>query len=170
MASRVASVKVTGMKPLLKALKKLPENSRNRVLKPATSKATTPVVKAAKKFIPLGEGLKPDGSPREHLRKTISKTRPKVYKNGSVVVTTGPKFRAAPHSHLVDKGTKAHQITLTKPWGLVPAGTVLQHPGAQAAHFMDKALDAVGDKVQSTMEKGIAKGIEKEAAKLAAKK
>ncbi len=170
MATRTAAVSITGMKPLIKALRALPEKSRKKVIKSAVTKAATPVVKQAKKFIKLGKGLKPDGTPREHLRNTITKTAAKVYKNGSVVVVIGPGFRKAPHSHLVDLGTKPHDIKLTKPWGKLPAGFVIHHPGAKPQHFMDRAIAAVGGKSKTIMEQSIAKGIEKEAAKLAAKK
>lgn len=173
--TRTPTLAVTGVKELVSALQQLPIVARKRVLKSAVSKASTPVVKAAKKLVPLGAGLKPDGSPREHLRKTITKTAAKVYKNGSVVVTIGPRYRAAPHSHLVDLGTKPHDIRFTKHVFLngrpvIFPGQVIQHPGAKAAHFMQGALDAVGDKSRAALEQGIAKGIEKEAAKLAGKK
>lgn len=170
MASRTANITITGIKPLVKTLQQLPEKSRKKVIKSAVSRGSTPVVKAAKKLVPLGSGLKPDGTPRDHLRKTITKTAAKVYPNGSVVVTIGPRFRAAPHSHLVDRGTKPHAITMTKAWGHVAAGTTLQHPGSKAAHFMDNAIATVGNKSQHIIETAIAKGIEKEAAKLAGKK
>jgi len=170
MASRSADVEVKGLRAVLRALKKLPESARGRVIKSSVSKAATIIVKAAKKLVPLGDGLKPDGTPREHLRNTITKTRAKVYKNGSIVVTIGPRFRAAPHSHLVDLGTKPHDITLTKPWLNLPAGTVIKHPGAEAAHFMDRAVAATQTQATAKMESSIASGIEREAAKLAGKK
>lgn len=170
MASRKKTVQITGIKPLLKALKVLPEKVQKKVLKSATAKAATPVVKAAKKLVRLGTGRNPDGSQREHLRKTISKTSPKIYKNGTVMVVAGPKAKAAPHAFLVDLGTKPHLIVLGKPWRKLPAGFVIHHPGAKAQHFMDRAIDAVGAQSQAAMEKGIATGIEREAAKLASKK
>lgn len=170
MASRSADVKIKGLREARAALKKLPAKSVGRVLKSAVSKAATVVVKAAKRLVPLGDGLKPDGTPREHLRKTITKTKAKVYKNGSVVVTIGPRYKAAPHSHLVDLGTKPHQITLTKPWLNLPAGSVINHPGAEAAHFMDRAIAATQSQAAAKMESAIASGIEREAAKLAGKK
>lgn len=166
MAKRTADIRVEGDRKLIKKLKTFPAKIQKRVMRPAVTKAATPVVKAARKFAPKGKGLKPDGSKREHLRKTITKTKAKVYKNGAVVVTLGPRFRAAPHAHLVDLGTQAHDITLTKPWGKVPAGTVIKHPGAKPVNYMKQAVETTGDAAQSAMEKAIAKGIEKEAAKL----
>ena len=76
----------------------VPEKAQKRVIKSAVTKAATPVVKAAKKLVRLGTGLKPDGSQREHLRNTITKTRAKIYKNGTVLVVAGPKAKAAPSS------------------------------------------------------------------------
>ena len=170
MAKQGKTVRVTGLKPLLKALKVLPEKAEKKVLKSAVSKAATPVVKFAKKLVRLGDGLNPDGTQREHLRNTITKTSAKIYKNGTVMVVAGPKAKAAPHAFLVDLGTKPHLITLTKPWGKLPAGYVIHHPGAKAQHFMRRAGEAVGPQSQAAMEKGIAVGIEREAAKLASKK
>lgn len=166
MAARTATMQVSGIRQVMRALRQLPEKSRRKVIKSAVSKAATPVVKAAKKLIPLGSGLKPDGTPREHLRKVITKTAVKVFKNGGVAVTIGPRSRAAPHSHLVDRGTKPHNITLTKPWGKVPVGTTIRHPGAEALHFMDQAIQNAGPAAKAALEKALAKGIEKEAAKL----
>lgn len=170
MAKRTIDVKVAGIKTLMKALKQLPVKSQRRVVKSAVSKASTPIVKMAKKLTPLGDGLKPDGTKREHLRKTITKTAAKVYKNGAVVVTIGPKAKAAPHAHLVDLGTKPHDIVLSKPWGRVPAGTTIKHPGAKPSNFLKRAVEATRQQAKAAMEKGIAKGIEREAAKLASGK
>lgn len=170
MAKSKANIQITGMKQLQRNLKLLPEKAQKRVIKSAVTKAATPVVKAAKKLVRLGTGLKPDGSQREHLRNTITKTRAKIYKGGTVLVVAGPKAKAAPHAFLVDLGTKPHLIKLTKPWKHLPAGFVIHHPGAKAQHFMDRASQAVGAQSQAAMEKGIAVGIEREAAKLASKK
>lgn len=170
MAAKKTYVNITGMKSLLKALKVLPEKSQKKVIKSAVSKASTPVVKAAKKLVRLGTGLKPNGTQREHLRNTITKTSAKIYKNGTVMVVAGPKSKAAPHAFLVDLGTKPHLIKLSKPWGRLPAGFTIQHPGAKAQHYMSRAADATRAVAQAAMEKGIAKGIEREAAKLAKQK
>lgn len=163
------SVKVTGLKEAMQALRKLPGKPAKKVLKSATSKGATPVAKAGRKLAPLGDGLNPDGSPREHLRKTIGKSSAKSYGN-TVVVVVGPKFKAAPHAKIVDDGAKPHDIVLTQSWGNVAAGTTIHHPGAKASRFMERAGEQAGPAAAKAMEKGIATGIEKEAKKLAGKR
>lgn len=170
--ARLATVKVKGLKPLLKRLKALPPRVQRKVLRPAVSKAATPVVKAAKRNAPTGTGLTPDGRERPHLKKTIAKTRAKVgKKTGTVYVVVGPKANQAAHSHLVHDGTAPHDITLTQPLvlqnTLLPAGTVIHHPGAQAQPFLADAVDATAGRAQSILKREVGKGIEKQAAALA---
>jgi hypothetical protein len=163
------TVQVTGLKETMRALAKLPEKSIKKVIKSAVGKAATAVAKVGRKFAPVGTGLDPDGQPRQHLNATIARSTPKVRK-GSVISVAGPKAKAAPHAFLVDLGTKPHDITLTKPWGYLPAGFVIHHPGAKASHFMERAGESAGPAAAKKLEESIAKGIEKEASKLASKK
>lgn len=173
MASK-AHVKLTGMKELQKALKQLPDRIQRRVLRNAVSKAATPTVKKARQLAPVGAGLNPDGTERPNLKKTITKTRAKLSKDGNAVyVVSGPERKKAPHAHLVHDGTKPHEIVLTKPLVLqntvLPAGFVIQHPGAKPQPFLADAVEQTRSQAESILQKAIAAGIEKEAAKLAAK-
>lgn len=165
------SVAIEGLKPLLKRLKTLPDRIQRKVLRPAVTKATTPVVKKARKLAPVGIE---EPEERAHLAKTITKTRAKISKRtGSIVVVAGPEARKAPHSHLVHDGTAPHKITLTKPLVLgrvtLPAGFVINHPGTRPNPFLTDALDAVRSQSNGILKREIAAGIEKQAAILGKK-
>jgi HK97 gp10 family phage protein len=170
--ARLATVKVKGLKPLLKRLKALPPRVQRKVLRPAVTKAATPVVKAARQNAPAGTGLTPDGRERLPLKKAITKTRAKLgKKTGTVYVVVGPKKHAAPHSHLVHDGTAPHDITLSVPLVLqntvLPAGFTIHHPGAAPDPFLANAIDATAGQAQQVLRREVGKGIEKEARKLA---
>jgi HK97 gp10 family phage protein len=164
-------VQIDGLKPILKALRKLPERTQRAVLRPATTKATTPVIRLAKQLVPVGDGLNPDGSPRLHLRQTIKKTRAKMDRRGGVYVVAGPEANKAPHDHLVEFGTKPHTITLGKPLQLggttLPIGTVIHHPGSKGSHFMERAANQSRATSTKIMQTEILRGIDKQVLKLA---
>lgn len=173
--ARTQSVRIDGIKPLLKRLQQFPDRVQRRVLRPAVTKASTPIVKKAKRLAPVGEGLTPDGRERPHLAKTITKTRAKLSKKtGSVVVVVGPEKNKAPHSHLVHDGTQPHDIVLTKPLQLgsvtLPAGFVIRHPGAKPNPFLHNAIEATRNQSSQILQSTIGKGIEKQAAILAKRK
>ena len=190
---RTVSVHVDGIRGVLRALEKLPEAYRNRAVRPALLKATTPILKAAKRLAPLGSGKKPGGQPRDHLRKTLAKVGPKAYgKFKTLVVVIGPKAKQAPHSHLVHDGTKPHEIKLSKMLLLdphskadrkaakktgarlvhtvIPAGSVIHHPGSKANPFLANAINATRAQSFIILKRGLKDGIEKQAARLAAKR
>jgi HK97 gp10 family phage protein len=162
------SARIEGLKPLLRRLKQLPDRTQRRVLRPAVTKAATPVVKAARKRAPKGTGLTADGRERPHLGRSITKTRAKLSrKTGNVLVMIGPEKDKAPHDHLVHEGTEPHSIVLTKPLQLgrvtLPPGFVIRHPGARSQPFLSEALDATRTQSQSILRRSIAQWIEKQA-------
>lgn len=166
-----ANVRVEGLQQVLKRLRQLPGKLQRRVLRSAVQKGATVVVKKARKLAPLGKGLTPDGRPRDHLRKTIVRTRAKFYPNtGTVLSVAGVEKGKSPHAHLVHDGTKPHAITLTQPLVLnnvvLPPGFVIDHPGSDANPYVDAAVRATRPQVLKTMEVSIVKGIEKETNKL----
>lgn len=170
-SQRVVGAEIAGLKPLLKRLKVLPERSQRRVLRPAITKAATPIVKAARRLAPKGTGLTHSGRERRHLGKTITKTRAKLYRRtGTVMAIIGPAKGEAPHSHLVHDGTQPHAIVLTKPLQLgrvtLPAGFTIPHPGAKANPFLSRAVDATRAQSQAILQRAIAAGIEKQTALL----
>jgi HK97 gp10 family phage protein len=172
---RHKSIEITGVKETMSALRQLPGAAQRAVLRPAVTKAATPVLRLAKQLTPVGEGMTPDGRKRPHLNKTLKKTRAKVYKKtGAVLVVLGPEKNKSPHSHLVHDGTKSHDIKINKTVFLrngviIPAGTVVKHPGAKAQPFMDEAGIGARSQSQQILMDEIPKGIEKQAAKLAKK-
>ena len=175
MSSRLVTAKVEGIKPLLKRLRQFPDRTQRRVLRPAVTKASTPIVKKARKLAPVGEGLRPGGQPRKHLAKTITKTRAKLSRRtGTVLVVIGPEKGQAPHSHLVHDGTAPHKIVLTKPLQLgrvvLPPGFTIQHPGAKANPFLANAAAATKSQSEAILRREIGRGIEKQARILAQKK
>lgn len=166
--------KVTGLKEVLKALKKLPEQARRHAVRPAIRKASTPIVKAAKKLIPKGKGLNPDGTARKHLKQTVTKTPVKLHKqSGTLYIVIGPEKDTGFHAHLVHDGTQAHDIVLKKPLNLggtiLPKGFVIHHPGAKANPYLANAVEATRSKVLGILQREILAGIEKQTAKLAGK-
>lgn len=173
--AQAATFRVTGLKPLLKRLKLLPDRIQRRVLRSAVTKAATPVLKDARRRAPVGAGISPDGSERTPLKKSLIKTRAKLRKkDGGVHVAIGPERKKAPHDRLVHDGTQPHTITLSQPLVLqnvvLPAGTEIQHPGAKSQPFLAEAVEAQRGKAQQILEKSIAAGIEKEVAKLGGRK
>ena len=172
--SQSTSVRVEGIKPLLRRMKALPDRAQRRVLRPAVSKATTPIVKAARRLAPKGTGLTHDGRQRKSLRKAITKTRAKLHRPSGTVYVVAGAAREAPHAHLVHDGTEPHQIMLGSPLNLgtvvLPEGFVIQHPGSRPNPFLKNALDATQSQSQSILQKNIAEGIDKQARKLAKQK
>lgn len=163
--------KVDGLSESLRRLKILPDRINRKVMRLAINKGCTPVVRAARKMAPVGDGLKPDGTERKHLKDTMTK-RVKTYRNGTVVGVVGPRAKAAPHAKLVELGTDPHEIKIGKDLILkngvrIPAGTIIKHPGAAATHFLHNAFESVKGQVQDIVETTVAVGIEVEAAKLA---
>lgn len=171
---RHKTVEITGLQETMANLRALPGASQRAVLRPAVTKAASPVFRAAKDLAPVGDGRTPDGRKRPHMKRTIKKTRAKTYKRtGTVLIVLGPEKNKAPHTHLVSEGTQAHDIVLSKPAKLknviLPKGTRIRHSGATPNPFMDNAGIAAGPQARAILEREIPVGIEKEAAKLAAK-
>lgn len=162
--SQTTSVRVEGMKPLLRRLKALPDRVQRKVLRPAVTKAATPVVKAARRLAPTGTGA--DG--RKPLKKAITKTRARLHKPSGTVYVVAGASREAPHAHLVHEGTAPHGIVLGAPLSLgtvvLPAGFVIHHPGAKPNRFLDAAVAATRAQSQAILRKEIGNGIEKQAA------
>src|SRR5688572_16910315 len=89
---RGVSVKVEGLEALLRSLKQLPGRVHRKVLKAALMKASTPVLKDAKKRTPVGAGLNPDGTERPNLKNTLVRTKARVSAHsGTAYVALGPE-------------------------------------------------------------------------------
>lgn len=141
---------ITGEKALQKLLKKLPDKVTRKVTRQAINAAANPVLKAARANVPTGEGV---------LKSSLAKKVKTYTKSQSIIAIIGPKLHAAPHAHLVEKGTDDRHHKTGKSTGRMPA-----------SHFLQKALDENQTASISTMKTKLGKGIEKEAAKLKGKK
>lgn len=168
---RDRGVMLEGLEEVVKRLGELPDRAKRHAVRPAINKAATPVVKAARKFAPSGTGVSSRSASRAPLKRTIVKKTKTYKKSGTIVAIIGPKKYEAPHSHLVHDGTKAHEITLTKPLVLrgavLPAGFVIQHPGAKAQPFMDMAVNASRNVSLVILTREIVKGIDKQVQRIA---
>ena len=158
--------KIEGIEKVQKRLREFPQKVQRRVLRKGVNKATTPVLQTARRLAPLGDGLRPDGSPRDHLRKTLAKKLKTYTRTGAVVGIVGPKAKAAPHAKLVEGGTRPHDIVLSKPLTLgrvtLPAGFTIRHPGTKPVRFMERALETNKRKVQGILASELRSGIERE--------
>lgn len=165
--------KTTGLKELQHVLRQLPDKVQRKVVRKALTKAATPILSDARKRVPVGDGLNPDGSTRKNLKKNLVKTAMKVAKGNKAVayVVAGPRARETPHAWLVHNGTAPHQIILENPLILgntfLPAGTVINHPGTEPVPFLAQAVNVAGPQSQKIVRDELAVGIEKEAALLA---
>jgi hypothetical protein len=168
MGKSTANVKILGMIELRRALNKLPRQAQVRVLRRAVNAAATHVRRSIVRYIPLGEGLRPNGMPRPHLRQGFVSRKAKLLK-GSVTAVLGPTA-AVLHSHLVDRGTRPHYIKLSKRWGRVPAGSIILHSGAKPVRFISRGVRDSRNAVEEKMLKTASKGIESEMRKLLTKK
>lgn len=152
MASGLIGVSILGDRQLQRRLKRLPIEIRRKVVKSMMTSGGTVLAKFARKEAPVGAGLKPDGTPREHLNQVIIR---RVSKSGQSVAV-GPIYKAAPHDILVHDGTKPHSLGKVK-YKLVhdpgrgskggkkklrigqAAGP--QHPGSRPDPYMLRAMD-----------------------------
>ncbi|MCP4617177.1 MAG: hypothetical protein GY844_12190 [Bradyrhizobium sp.] len=131
---------------LLRKLRRLPQTVQRRVMRPAVSKALTPVNRDAKRRAPRATGL---------LKKSIGK-KVKVYRHsgtvwGAVGVRRGYKARM-PDGRYRDPDKYAH---------LVELGT--QHSPAQP--FLRPAMDANRERALAILADTVRAGLAKEAAK-----
>lgn len=108
---------IIGLKETLETLRLLPGKLQRRILRPALTKATKPILMAAKRLAPTDTGM---------LSKSIAR-KVVTYKSGTLVVVIGPdtKHRVeatrrgrktpmivnpAKYAHLVEFGTRPHSL------------------------------------------------------------
>lgn len=128
--------KLTGLNGLSEALRQLPRALGDSVLKKALTQSAGPVVDYARATAGF---IDRSGS----LRKSIG-VRPMRRRRYGSEIAMGPN---APHAHLVEFGTAAHDIT-AKPGGILSwlgiRTKYVHHPGAKPKPFFRKAWDAKG--------------------------
>lgn len=137
-------IDLQGAEDLIRKLREVAPKLEKRELRKAVASASQLVLKSARQRCPVGPGVDPKGKPRIALRRSLDK-KIKQYKKASTGII-GPKYRQAPHSHLVHDGTKPHKIFLPSgksvrmKSGFAIVGPYLfNHPGAKANPFL---LDA----------------------------
>jgi len=160
--SKKQGVSIEGIKPFTGKLKKLPEKIQAKVARQAVNAAAGEVRKTARKLVKQnaqGEGLTPDGSPRDHLYKSIINKTKSYGKDKIPVGTIGTRYKASPHDHLVHEGTAAHDIELTLPSG---GQVTVQHPGSRGYPFMEIALEDSRGRAERAMVKKLETAIVKE--------
>jgi len=164
-------VEVHGVKPLLKRLQQLPEKIRMRPVRAAANYAMTPILKDARRRIPVGTGRTPSGATRPHLRETLIKKTKTYRRSGTIVSIVGHDYGKTPHAHLVHFGTQPHTIIghpRLQIAGIVVGG-VIQHPGARAQPYLTEALRANEKKVQARFKGKLARDIGKQLRRLRSK-
>jgi HK97 gp10 family phage protein len=137
---------MSGDRQLERMLRGLPDKVLRKVTRQAINAGATPVLKAARKNVPVDKAV---------LKKAMTK-KVKVYQKSSTVLgLVGPRARAAPHAHLADKGSVLRRHKSGKSIGAMPA-----------SGFMAKSLDENRTAALDAISSKMGKGIEQEAAKL----
>jgi hypothetical protein len=147
-------------------LRELPDRIERKVLRQAINVATTPAVRAAKRLAPKGEsGL---------LKKSIGKKIKTYKRTNTAVALVGPRkqtvgeYKGKPrkpskYAHLVERGTKAHKITVVFKDG---HKATFSHPGSKAKPFLKNAQETSLSQYQSICKARVAEGVIKEGQKL----
>jgi HK97 gp10 family phage protein len=162
MAAATVKATIQGMEELSKLLKLLPGRVQKKVLRKAIVAASSPIVKQARANAPVRFGF---------LKRSVGR-KVKTYRTGNVVAVIGAKrgsgnsrHEPANYSHLVERGTRPHQISkgavIDK---VLTAGK--PHPGAKPKPFLKPAFDANVQSSTKIAGNVLAAGIEAEARKL----
>ncbi len=158
---------------LLNALAVLPEKIFRKVVRRATNKAMTPVLKAARRLVSRRSGT---------LRKSLGKLT-RVYPRRKTITTlVGPRSgyisptsgsRAGEYGNILEHGAGPHEIILGKPLFLAGIGLIwgekVMHPGTSPRPFLRPALSSNKAKAIGIFTKSVREGIEKETKALARK-
>lgn len=122
-------VREESVRKVLNNIKKYDDKTQKQ-LEEATSKSLSNIRRGAISRVPRGK----TGNLRKGIRRSFSK------KNISGAVKS-----TAPHSYIVEFGTKQHKVTLKKKKALSFEGQVYnytEHPGSQPRPFMQPAFHA----------------------------
>ena len=137
----------------------LPGRVFSRVVRRASSRAMTPVLKRAKQRVPVRHKL---------LKKSLGRKVKAYSRDGVVAVIIGPRkgfkdqktgANPANYAHLVEGGTAPHVIQ-TK------SGAVIKHPGARPQPFLRNSLEERKTTVVGQYQRELASGINIEVDKL----
>lgn len=154
-----------GLEPLLKQLGKLKRNYRRNALRNSVRAATKPIVQAAKAGVPVEHGF---------LKKAL-KVKIRVFNQGGTVaaiigaerkkiaVTKGDQTKyinPARYIHLVEKGTKPHEISVPH-WRNPEKKITLLHPGSPPRPFLRRAYENNRELAKSIMRQRLDEEIKK---------
>ena len=103
----MATVKVNEKKDLGKLLDQVSSKFKKQALDEAATKASNVVIKAARKYVPVGDPSHEPG--KKPLRDTIMHLNRKYYDGERVVSFVGPGYPAGAHGHLVEDGHKVYR-------------------------------------------------------------
>jgi len=153
---------------LMGRLGRFPAKYQRQGVRRALNAGASPILKAARKLIPKGSGLKPDGGSRKHLKRTLTKKAKTYRDSGVTVVIIGPRKGEGFHANMVHGGTQPHAIFAAGRKVLADGARVfgrrVRHPGATANPFLDKALASQRAAAESVIKSKLASEIDRIAA------
>lgn len=130
----MAAFDIVGAAELQKTLRELPVQIEKNVLRGALRVAGKVFEAEAESLVPVD-----DGDLKESIRVSAGAKR-----NGRVWAHVKAGGKKAPHAHLVEFGTRPHEIRPKGAVSLFFAGIfskVIQHPGSKPQSFMRRAFD-----------------------------
>lgn len=164
MSKTFASAKFEGVTQLQRQLRELPKRVAKKVTRNAVNAGARIVSRDAKRLARRGAtkllaksiGVKGKQSKQGFYAKIGAR-------RGYATEVNGRKYDPVRIVHLIEKGTKPHQIRMR---GMVgKKARVIKHPGSRAYPFIKPALDNNLGQVQATMRNKLWAGIQEEAKK-----
>ena len=142
----MASVEITGDKRLMRQLRAIGGGGQRRIIRPAITKATKPVVKMARSLVPVDEGL---------LKKAIGVQVTTYKRTGAVIARIGAR---SGFGEIDEDGKKRDP---TKYEHLVEMGTIFAPPQPH----LRPAMDSNRGTIKQIINKEVGQRIKKELAK-----
>lgn len=158
MAEVSARVRVEGADALILRLALLERGRARNIMRGGLRAAAVPLIARARQLVPIS-GLDPRNlTARGRVRGGKHNRRPgdllrsirfssRGYRDGSLYAEVKAGGRRAFYAHMVEGGTKPHEIRPRDAKALVVAGrpvAKIKHPGTRAARFMDRAAQQAG--------------------------
>lgn len=153
MAEAVASVRIQGADALILRLSLLEKGRARNILRGGLRAASKPLIARARQLVPVS-GLNPrDRFMRGRARGGKFGRRPgdlqrsirfssRGFSDGSLYAEVKAGGRQAFYAHMVERGTRPHEITPRNARALAAGGkpvAKVRHPGARAARYMERA-------------------------------
>lgn len=154
----MADLAIKGGADLAKALAELPVKLEAQVMQSALRGGAKLIAERARVLVPVESG---------DLRRSIKVRARKNKRTGyvNVYVAAGGRRKGDPfYAHMVEFGTKAHEIRPKGGGSLLLAGlmrSIVQHPGARPKPFLRPAFDATAQGALDEIARVTKKGIER---------